>query len=569
MQERDVFERLTSDLSIQERKSLLEKIKVPETEAEDINTIDELTEDEELDTEVIYTRFSLFHKILVFFKVIFQKKKKDEVIEGELLKNIENRIERSNSDIVDVKNRLFLCKFHDELTQLIEYMAPIKRVMKFSQTDQRKDFFVYLGTFEMEEFTKLIILNTNPEKITEFDIKEDLAEVKKQVEKNLEDAFRFIYPDDKESMYQHAKTIHAYSEFLFFPVESMATYFRERPGDSQTCPMKEIRKYFLDFLDRLNSLRQYPSDILLEASYLFYREYLDSAVEEDSREEGLNFFLTQSRNLMNCISHFKKDLHLVDIARVMSHKVNYKPGIHHGGEDWFNLFKSAWESRVMVIFDEYRHKRSIKQHIADAVIFLGTPGIPHLDYYSKKYWVEYSAVRYDLSLGFLKHFLQKTMNVELMPVLKAILIDGEFYKDQNRDDLVNSINTISGCSDRVRVLDMDLSPHGKIGSEIDNFKKELGTENLRRKKISAKLEHSDSQAEYIVRDFIKAGSILREVLKGILFGQSGGQYDTLSNIGDLNRKQHKNMLPVIDSAFMRLDNAVRITTNLFDIERDK
>ncbi|MBN1646855.1 MAG: hypothetical protein JW874_02370 [Spirochaetales bacterium] len=569
MKESEVFKRLTSSLSIQERKSLLEKIKIPDPPEDTIQQIDELTEKHELDIDTIYKKLSLFHKILVFLKVLFQKKNRDEIIETEMLHNVELKLERNSPEIVDIRQRLFLPRFYEEFRELEIYISRVKPTIIFAREKLRRDFLLFLGTFELEDFSRTIVDNTDPESLFEENTKDSISDLKKKIDKNLDEAFSFIYPDDKDRMYTHSRLFYNLCEFVSFPLESMLSFFNVSNGKAQPCLMKDIRKYFLDFIDHISSMKMFPADIVLEALFLFRTESLDEVKEENIVEEELKTFLLDMRNLVSSVNHIKKDLYLIDLARVISRRVNYQPGRISGGEDWFILFRSAWEERINVVFESFRRKKLVKQHIAEAVGFLGTPGLPTLDYYNKAVWAGYHEVHYGLCMGFLREFLQAMMPNDIMPVLKKILIDGEFYKEQNREELVNNLNLIIQCTERIRLLDRELSPKGDTGSDIDTFKKELSTENLRRKKIQARLEGADNKAEYIIRDFLKAGHIITKVLQGILSGQQEGSYDTLSNIGDLNRKNHRNMLPVIDALYMKMDTVMKIATNLFDIEREK
>lgn len=566
MYDSDVFKRLTSDLSIQERKNLLERIKVPELEQQEIEDIDQLTNTKDLDIDMIYNKLSLFKKLVIFLKVLFQKKKKEEIVAADLLHTIENQLERIDENLVDLKNRVFLPDFYKELYQFYTVLMPVRKYFNFANTDRKKEFFLFLGTFEMEDFSREILVNTNPEKVTE-DGNEDLLEIKKIVDSNFDDAFKFLYPDEKENMYMHAKILYNFTELIFFPLESILTYFREKNGLVMPCKMNDIRKYLFDFIDHINSLRHYPSDVLLEAVYLFSNNQ-DDDDEEVKVEEGLKHFFSLIGNVMTAVSHLKKDLHLIDLGRVICRRVNYTPKQLSGGEDWFTHFRAAWGEKIFAQFSVYKRQKAIKQTIAEAIIFLGTPGIPPLEHYQKKKWAEYWELRFCLSISFISYFLHNVLVEEMMPTIKIILINGEFYKEHNRDELVSSLNTVHQCSDRIRNLERDLSPHGVIGNEIEAYKKELIVENMLQKKIQTKLEQADSSAELILKDFLKSGKIICAVLKGILYGQMGGQYDTLSNIGDVNRKQRKNVMPLIDSVFVRIDNAVKICHNLFDIEND-
>ncbi len=60
---------------------------------------------------------------------------------------------------------------------------------------------------------------------------------------------------------------------------------------------------------------------------------------------------------------------------------------------------------------------------------------------------------------------------------------------------------------------------------------------------------------------------LSKVLNGVLHGEVGGYYDTLSNLQEIGGRHNKNYLEALDRALVGCRSAAGILGKLFDLER--
>ncbi|MCF6334794.1 MAG: DUF5312 domain-containing protein [Spirochaetales bacterium] len=59
-----------------------------------------------------------------------------------------------------------------------------------------------------------------------------------------------------------------------------------------------------------------------------------------------------------------------------------------------------------------------------------------------------------------------------------------------------------------------------------------------------------------------------DVLSGIVQGEMGGVYDTLSNLGYIGKGENKNLIAQLSDIRFRLKEALSISFQLYDVERE-
>jgi hypothetical protein len=58
----------------------------------------------------------------------------------------------------------------------------------------------------------------------------------------------------------------------------------------------------------------------------------------------------------------------------------------------------------------------------------------------------------------------------------------------------------------------------------------------------------------------------RECLGGILFGEVGGRFDTLSNLGSLGKRDGQNVMVTLGMVHKKLERGFQILKELYDTE---
>jgi hypothetical protein len=61
--------------------------------------------------------------------------------------------------------------------------------------------------------------------------------------------------------------------------------------------------------------------------------------------------------------------------------------------------------------------------------------------------------------------------------------------------------------------------------------------------------------------------VFSNIIGGILFGDVGGRYDTLSNLGYIGRNENKNLSQKLSAIKTKIEVFLGILTDLFDTEK--
>ena len=182
-------------------------------------------------------------------------------------------------------------------------------------------------------------------------------------------------------------------------------------------------------------------------------------------------------------------------------------------------------------------------------------------------WADGKSVKFEATVGFIYTFIDKIFNRELNKALKLILIDGQFYKEQNRMDYNKSYGTIIETFDKIKLLNNKLSVNGEYFSQINKLDQEIGDESGKNQ-INEIINFVDQEFKKIIISFNEALSLLIDVIFGIIQGEMGGAYDTLSNLGYIGKGENKNLISQLNDIRFKLDEARNISYQLYDLEKN-
>jgi hypothetical protein len=141
-----------------------------------------------------------------------------------------------------------------------------------------------------------------------------------------------------------------------------------------------------------------------------------------------------------------------------------------------------------------------------------------------------------LTLSFLMTFYSEVFMSDINKTLRPILIDGEFFKRENRTEFTESYNDLIKMEDDIKHFEMHISPKGDLGKRYALAKQDISSLAIRRRKVQLALEDSSREASEIVDCSRNAMKTMIDVLNGILLKDPGGKYDSLSNLAQLSGK---------------------------------
>jgi hypothetical protein len=562
MQAPTVFDKLVRGLSSDERRELLFRIEQsipgvsePLVEEPDVSSVD---------VEREYNKLTLLQRIFMFLRSIFTGKDRDSLVHEYLLRDLGHDLDVRLGKLIDIRNRVFLPAFYLELQQLADSVRVLREPINLVMSSQKASFMAYLCGFEVTYLQEEILDATSPEKIEGGNSEMSDKDIKYRISSNLHRVLDNLPTDSRKRMYQNSRALHNLHALVRYPFSDVIDLFRPVPdGEPVQCSFEAMERPVARLSGIMSSLSRPVPRELMEAIYLYTNQ--DRIGSKDQLEEQLVRDLERANNALESIRQFNLSIPLFQIARYVTSDLDFLPETVDGGEDWFALVRKFWEDRVDREFKRFsfRRKRQLlitdAQDVCEANEVRALRSYPNID--------QDHSGKFSLSLGVLKSFFEGVFPSKVNAPLKTLLIDGEFYKTENRADFTESYNGLLKIQDQVAGLESRLRPAGDYALSLDKLRNEsTGGGVVRRKKRAGVVESIDREAERILSRAITDLRTLADVVNGILYGEAGGKYDTLSNLSDLGGRRNQLFLRQLDEALSKISSAATVIADIYDLE---
>jgi hypothetical protein len=316
--------------------------------------------------------------------------------------------------------------------------------------------------------------------------------------------------------------------------------------------------------DVLFSLEFPPSLSLLESLFVF--DLQDQMGSEDFLIlEETRKLVSRAEEALSRIRQFNQRVPLTAILRCVSRNLAYLPVAVAGGEDWFATYREYWRKRIddrFALFVRDRRKEQLEQSIGS---FFASKPLPHYESIQSTS-PDGLAVKNSFTLIFLAAFYKYIFVDEINKALKILLLEGEFYKKDNRVEFTDAYNDLLKLGDAVQSLDKKMAPAGDIGSRFDSARKEMIALPLKRRKLTSIQQEADVESFGIAERAVRSLRSLSAILGGIVHADSGGRYDTLSNIGTLSGRGTGTFISSLRNALQKIDKTIQMLGEIESLE---
>ena len=255
-----------------------------------------------------------------------------------------------------------------------------------------------------------------------------------------------------------------------------------------------------------------------------------------------------------------------DAPRLASEDPEVSPRALAGGEDWLLVYKAFWKERIDARVDEFREERRYRALAEEIASFVGDAGLRTFAFISREERPGVPPVRLELALSFLDGFYRGPFVSSLNRPLKIVLVDGEFYRKENRLEFTDAYDEILRLAESISALDARLGPDGDLGSSWTQAQFEVAPIAIKHRKLQTVQRNVDEEAERIVKS---AGAALLElvrVIRGILKGEAGGRYDSLANLSYLDGRANKEFQKALSAAKDRCEKAHNLLAQLSGLD---
>jgi hypothetical protein len=203
------------------------------------------------------------------------------------------------------------------------------------------------------------------------------------------------------------------------------------------------------------------------------------------------------------------------------------------------------------------------------VAFLGDGGVPELEHIARDGRSGSPPLRYELALSFLLGFARGPLVKDINRPLKILLVDGEFYRKDNRIEFTDAYNCFLHLEENVLALDARAGPEGEVGLAWAKVSGEMTSLPIKRRKLDGIRRGFEEEAETLIRSAGTAFVGMSRILQGVLKGEAGGRYDSVQNLSFLDGRSNRDYLRSLDTARGRCEKALLILGEVSGLDLGK
>lgn len=553
------FDRLVQQLSSEERLLMLQAIDNLRILTEEPMHIESSEDSEKLAFNQEFIDLPFFTKLWIIFICLLSKRTRDEITEEILLKEVQRKFSKVAPGLIDFRYGLVLKGVKDYITQIslavkIFYL-PLLRALESSKAE----FQAFLFKHEFEELHERLETEPNPVAIANKSPKASASEIKRQMHLIFNNIMEDFIPDKHLIMLQHITILRQLLALSRFPYKRILSLFPDT--DQGKASLTKISDPLLELGDILLAFQFPPSLKLLKIVFAFN---LQGSLSKDTKE--------LEKNLRDCMNQADKNLEIIRninraipwkiLQKAVSRNLYYTPLPLDKGEDWYHIFKRFWNKRLDSRFNTWFDAERIKDMKRKLCILWSIEHIPIKSPYSSANFPSYIIPRFEITFASMRYFFLNIFDKQLYTALNLIMIDGKFYKKDNRTEFESAYNNFLTYSANIKAFELTLEP--------DNIHMEHIVDDIARQQQYHKLiENADRDCKNLANHILLDLKVISKILTGILKGTSSHTYDSLSNMTEIGGRGNITFQKHLEKTHKIITQSSEIMNDLFEIEETR
>jgi hypothetical protein len=536
MAESGNFNRLASKLSLEERLDLLEKLKGQSNISTDPLYHEEEDKGPVLDIEIRYARLPWYYRLWYVILSLVKAQSSIKLFEDRQMAMIGRAIENQTPGLYDFQKAMLLPSFFDQLKSLKNTARFFYTALDAGANQDKGAFYAFLGSLEMGPVHQRLQSETDPNIIGEEHPEASETEIRQMAFHSTENIMKEITEDFRRAMYFNVRSLHCLKELAFFPFDRVMMAFAfDSAANGQICSATAVKDLLTNLNNILSSLKVIPPMPLLESLFIFL-------LQEQVNEPGFDFdkeiriLLLRASEALSAVRTFNKQVPLTAMLRCATRNMALAPKEISGGEDWFVVYREYWKRQVEILFADYARNRRRQELLESFRYFLKGTNLKILDGILSEANPAGMPVKGGLALSFLLTFYSEVFMADINKTLKLILIDGDFYKKENRAEFTESYNNLVQLEDNIKKFEQSISPSGNLGQRYILAKQDISSLQTKGRKIQIVLEEASDWALNIMEQTRRACKSMANTLNEILEKDVKRKYNTLTNISKLSGK---------------------------------
>jgi hypothetical protein len=536
MAESGHFNQLVSELSLEERLNLLEKFKGQSNISQDPLYFEEPGEGAALDIESRYARLPWYYRLWYLFLSLFKAQAPIKLFEDRQIAALGRVIDSHAPELYDVPRRMLLPSFFTQMEYLRDSARFFYTALDASVNRDKGGFYAFLGSLEMAPVHKRLQTETDPRVIGEQNPGASETEIRQTAFRAMEDALEGVTEDFRGAMYFNARSLYCLKELASFLFDRVIMAFAfDASVNGQTCSANVVRDLLADLNNILFSLKAIPPMPLLESLFIFLLQERAGEQGFDINKE-IRLLLAKAEEALSVIRAFNKQVPLTAILRCATRNTALVPREISGGEDWFIVYREYWKRRIEALFADYVREHRHQELLNSFRYFLKGTNLKILGNTFSDANPEGMSLKGVFALSFLLTFYSVVFMTDINKILRPILIDGDFYKKENRTEFTEHYNDLIKLEDDIKKFEHNISRSGDFGKRYIQAKQDMSSLPVKRRKIQLVTEEASDEAMKILERARGASRSMINILNGILNKDTTGKYDALANMSKLAGK---------------------------------
>ena len=559
------FNKLASTLSLEERQSLLGKLrahfKIP---PEPLYYEEEMLVSE-IDAEAEYSWLPLHKRIWYFILSIFRSKAPEKVFEEHGALILGKKIEKKFPGMYNHRTAMLLPGFFNELKELKEAANFFYSALDASVNRNRNDFFAFLGSLEMEDVHRYLEEQADATAIAGRYPDASEKEWRQMALKGMDDALAMITDENRSAMYLHARSLFCLKELSSFSFDRLlGTFNYNRTERGESCYAVSVKELLINLNNILFSLKIVPDMAVLQSLFIFMLQRRGGSTNIDI-DKGLSFLLQKAEESLTVIRDFNKLVPLTHIIRCSSKEKFFLPSEISGGEDWFVLYRKYWKRQIEVQYSDYMKKHRYQKLFNASRAFLNGIDIDALENTQSGSNPNGIPIKGTFVLSFLRAFFVSVYKPDINPVMQKVYDQGEFKQDKDRVEITWSFNYLLNLGEEIDKLEYNIGPSGLYGERYIQAQNDKSSNNTKDRRMQVVVQKVQADAKVILDQALQACHTSVNILVGILGKNSDGKYDTLTNISKLSEAD-KQLMPGIEDSIEKFQTALSLLEQIKAME---
>jgi hypothetical protein len=556
MDESGIFGRLATDLTLTERKKLLDRLNLYTEfsrehlygEKSDFSFI--------MHTEDVYFHVPWYIRLIYIIKSPFDGVPQKQALEKYRIARIGKIINEKNPEIYNYRRDLLLPALHEALADLKKAARFFYNALNRSINRDKGAFYAFLGSLELTETHNRLLSGGNPAQLAAKNPAVSEGDLRQIAFNDLEQDLMLITEDEKRCMYANVRSLTCLKALATFPFDRIILNFSfNQEFAGLVCRGNSVKETLLHLQDVLFSLKEVPSMALLESLFVFSLQEDEEDPSVDITTKMQTFLSVAARALMT-IRNFNRDVPLTLMLRCITRDTGVLPQNIGGGEDWFVAYRKYWEQYLVDQFSEYKRHCQYDEMISALHEFFKGSGLKIISYAASRYNPDGFPLEETLALSVLKTFYLDVFLPDIHPILKIIMIEGEFNRLENRTQFTEIYNEFVQLDTVFREFESTLSPNGKYGEYYFSSFSEKNINPSKRRRLQRIYEEAAGEAAGIITRFKQSAGEMIKIFEGFIRKRVDGTYDVLANITKISPK-NPNFMGNINNALHQLQRVLQ------------